>query len=184
MASSLCDTLLTSDILMDCVNATFEAQNKAWVLNYDDVDATDGINVETNEVATITLREGKRGYKLEQLGKKPFGGSNSALVVGTYISTFTHQVKLYIPYTPTANKTVRELMNARLVVVVKEDVGTTKRVYGIENGLYCTECSRTEHDDDTQGGWVMTLEETKSLYPSLYYDAEDSTMDDLCKVTA
>lgn len=184
MASSLCDTLLTSDILMDCVNATFEAQNKAWVFNYDDVDATDGINAETNEVVSITLREGKRGYKLEQLGKKPFGGSNSALVVGTYVSTFTHKVKIYIPYTPEANKTVRELMNARLVVVVKEDVGTTKRVYGIENGLYCTECSRTEHDDDTQGGWVMTLEETKSLYPSLYYDAEDSTMDDLCKVTA
>lgn len=183
MASSLCDTLLTSDILMDCTNATLEAQNKAWVLNYDDIE-NNSINLEMGEVSSIDLHDGKRGYKLEQLGKKPFGGSNSALVVGTYVSTFTHQVKLYIPYTPVNNKTVRELMNARLVVVVKEDVGTTKRVYGIENGLHCTECTRTEHDDDTQGGWVMTLEETKSLYPSLYYDVEDSTMDDLCKVTA
>lgn len=181
---ALCDSFLTQDIMVDCSAPSYEIKNKAWLFNFDDIEGADAI-VKHGEIdaGEFTLKTGKRGYIIEQLGKKPFAGSNTALVVGTYRNTFTHQVKLFVPYQHTDDglSVATEIANSKLVVVF--DSGEEKVIYGMENGLFCTECTRTVYDDDTEGGWVITLEETKAKYASILLPVDSQTLDGLCKTT-
>jgi hypothetical protein len=180
---ALCDSFLTQDIAAQCFQPTLNPKNKAWAFNYDDVENLDGTPIAGNKVEPFEMKDSKRGYSVEQIGRKPFAGTNTALVVGTYASTFTHQVKLFVPYSVDGVGTIDEIANSKLVVVL--DNGTElKNVYGAENGLYCTECTRTEYDDESAGGWIITLEETKSKHSGLHYEATNEELDELCKVTA
>lgn len=180
---ALCDSFLTQDIAVQCTDQSLNPKNKAWAFNFDDIENLDGVGLAGNKVEPFEMKDSKHGYSLEQLGRKPFAGTNTALVVGTYASTFTHQVKLFVPYSPDNVETIDEIANSKLVVVL--DNGTSlKQVYGSENGLYCTECTRTVYDDESDGGWIITLEETKAKHSGLHYEATNEELDELCKTTA
>lgn len=180
---ALCDSFLTEDIAVQCTQQALNPKNKAWAFNFDDIDNQDGLIIAGNKVESFEMKDSKRGYSVEQIGRKPFAGTNTALVVGTYASTFTHQVKLFFPYSLDGIETIDEIANSKLVVVL--DNGTSfKEVYGAENGLYCTECTRTVYDDESDGGWIITLEETKAKHSGLHYEATNEELDALCKATA
>lgn len=180
MANTLCDTLLSNDIMVNCGHdGQLGFSRKAWLFNKEEVipEAYDGNAVK------FTLATGARGYIVEQIGKNPYEGTNTALVVGTYRNSFTNQVKLHIPDTVDVANIIDGISKGKFVAILDNGAGG-RRVYGWYNGLSATECTNDPTSEDTDGDWVVTLEETKAKQARLHYDGDAEDLDALCKATA
>lgn len=178
----LCDSILSKDIMAECdAIAEVGFRKKAWMFNYEDVE--DMTIADNGEVTAFTLKSGKRGYTVLQQGRKPYEGTNSALVVGNYRNSFTHQVKLYIPDSKDAGELVDQVSTGKFIIMLNNGDGGV-RVYGAHNGLVAVECTQTPYNEDSDAGWVVTLEETKSKASRLVYKSTsadvEKELDGLC----
>lgn len=180
MANTLCDTLLSSDIIAGCGNDSQIGFNRnAWLFNKEEI----MVESEGEYSIGFSMKENARGYKVSQIGKNPYEGTNTALVVGTYRNSYTHQVKLHIPDSADIASVIDEISNGKFVAILDNGAGGL-RVYGWYNGLKATEITNDPTSEDTDGGWVVTLEETKAKRARLTADFDAETLDALCKATA
>lgn len=154
-------------------------KRKAWIFNYEEVVK----EASESEKVSWTLKNSARGYMLEQISKNPFEGTNSALVVGTYRNSFTHQVKLHVPDTAEVAPVMNEIASGKFIVCLDNGEGGI-RVYGYYNGLKATEITNDPTSEDTDGGWVVTLEETKAKTCRLVFNGDADELDALCQATA
>lgn len=180
MANTLCDTLLSNDILVSCGHdGQIGFNRKAFLFNKEEIipEAGEGDKV------SFTLTDDSRGYIVEQIGKNPYEGTNTALVVGTYRNSFTHQVKLHIPDTSDVASVIDEISKGKFVAILDNGVGGL-RVYGWFNGLSATEVTNDPTSEDTDGGWVVTLEETKAKQARLTFNGDIAELEALCKLNA
>lgn len=163
--STLCDNMLSADIMASCTEVgELGFKKRGYIFNFDDVDReTTGQQVEADgNLREIVMLGNKKGYRIEQLGKQPFEGTNTALVVGTYRNSFTNQVKIFIPDNDSCAPVVDSIATGKFIVVLDNGVGGF-RVYGYYNGLTATEITQTPYSEETDAGWVVTLEETKAM---------------------
>jgi hypothetical protein len=180
MAVTVCDTLLSSDIVAGCGNDSQIGFNRnAWLFNKEEITTES----EGENSVDFSMKAGKRGYKVSQIGKKPFEGTNTALVVGTYRNSFTNQVKLHIPDNADVASVIDEISSGKFVAILDNGAGGL-RVYGWYNGLTATEVTNDPSSEDTDGGWVVTLEETKAKKARLSFDRTAEDLDLLCKTPA
>lgn len=168
-----CDLLLAQEISAFCDKPLVKgAYNEAVIINRNDIDF-DATSVQADgSLASIVLKSGKHGYKCVQPGNKPFGTGNSALVVGDYQNTWTHQLPIIVLAhdAGVTSSIIDKLAQGEFVVVVKMkntgDATTANgryQVFGFDNGMRASEQSHTINDDSLGSGWSTTLQEEGAL---------------------
>ena len=180
---SICDSILDKDIMASCdANSENSFNRRAYIFNFDDLDKSDVDYSAGKLTGALKMKSGKRGYIVEQANKNPYEGTNTALAVGTYRNSYTHQVKLFIPDTSENAEIIDAIGNGRFVVVLNH--GNKPRVYGWFNGLEASEMTQAMYNEESDGGWVVTLQETKAKFGRAEYDEGIANLEELCKVVS
>lgn len=175
-----CDALIGRDITPNCTNPlVMGLEDAAIIINRDDVDfdscTFDSTN--KNQLKTLVLKTGKRGYTITQLGQS-FSGTGSAMVKGTYKNRFDNTFNFLISDNDTRVKEdIINLANGSFLVVFENkhknlSKATTPgdsifEVMGFDAGLKAETIEELKYDEETQGGWLISLKETGSGRPAL-----------------
>lgn len=147
------------------------------IINRDDIDFANCV-ISGNKISTLVLKSGKVGYAIAQPDKAPFTGTNTALAAGTYYNTWTHQVAFVVlDNTPeVASNVIDGLANGAFVVILENkskasgtSTGQEFQVYGWHQGLKASEITEDKYSEDTDGGWAVTMEETKSPLAATFF---------------
>jgi hypothetical protein len=183
--ANLCESLISKAIDFDCDELiTRGLESDGIIINRSDIDfsATVFDNTNPNIIKTLVLKTGKVGYDVKQLGNTPFTGTQSTLEVGTYRNTWTHQIPIVVlSNTPeVANKIIDGLANGTFVVILrnkfKGDSGEAEfQVYGYTQGLVASEGTNEKYSEDTDGGWLITLQETGARLSAMFFFNTDAT---------
>lgn len=169
-----CEKLIRSCIAADCVNPVFTGMDSmAYIFNKKDITLGDPTTADPNVFTSITMRsyvpEGETdpvttvGYTIDQIGKQPYTGTNTALVEGNVSNKFTETLNFVVPdNSPAAAMLLDNIANGKFVVVVKNEyTGSDNKgvyqIYGAKKGLVATSMERDAYGEDTDGGWAVTL---------------------------
>lgn len=168
MAES-CDYLLAADLTASCDVKTVKGlKNNGYIMNFNDIDfdATTRDTTNSNIVKQLILKSGKKAYRAYMPGKTPFTGTSKTLSVGTYRNRFTKSVSVVIfDNGPDVSKNIiDQLANGQFVFVLENkfagsDGKNTFEIYGLEVGLTASALDDDKYSDDTEGGWLCTLQE-------------------------
>lgn len=184
--TNLCESIISKDIDFACEDLVSKGlESDGIIINRADIDFTKTEFDETNKniIKTLILKSGKKGYAVKQNGNTPFTGTNSSLVVGTYRNSWTHQVAIVVlANTPdVAANIIDGLANGKFVVILRnvtkgEDGKGEYQIYGYAQGLTCSAGENDKYSEDTEGGWLMTLEETSAPKSAMFfYDTSSET---------
>lgn len=174
-----CESLLAQDIDFACADLVVKGlENGGIIINRNDIDfsATVFNSTNPNIIETLVLKSGKVGYKVVQLGNTPFTGTQSTLEVGTYRNTWTHQIPLAILANDpdTCKDIIDGLANGTFVAILRNKHKGTGgeaeyQVYGYTQGLVASEGTNDKYSDDTDGGWLITLQETGTRQSAMWF---------------
>ena len=175
-----CDFALAQDISVNCEKPQQAGlRNTGWLVNYDDIDWATLAQTD-NVVSKLALASG-RAYKVVVPGKTPFTGTQTALTTGTYLNKFTKTAAIVVLNSgPDVSKNViDQLANGRFVFIFENkyrgaDDKNTFEIYGLEQGLTASEMTNDKYSEDTDGGWLVTLQETSAPKSALFYFDTDS----------
>lgn len=180
-----CDFELAQGIAPDCENPqTRGLERDAVIINRSDIDFAACVVNSTNPaiIETLALKTGKKGYKVLQIGATPYSGTNAALATGTYRNKFTKSVSFAVlDHCPDTTKNVIDnLANGVFVMVVKNnskgsDGKGRYEIYGYEGGLRATEMPRDPNSEETDGAWVVTMQETAPSSGIFLYNTDEAT---------
>lgn len=172
----LCDDMLKKDIAPSCDDPlTPGIEQEGVIMNRSDVDfaATMFNATRKNIIETLALKTGKKAYKVVVPGKTPFTGSKTTMTAGTYRNTFTNTIAIVILANDpdVCSDIIDGLANGSYVLVLENKYkGLQKatnpgdaafQVYGYYQGLTATAIESDKYSEETEGGWSVTLEETK-----------------------
>ena len=184
--ANICETLIGQDIAFDCDDLVARGlEADGLIINRNDIDfgATVFSSTKKNVIEQIVLKTGKKAYEIVQQGSTPFTGVTSTLNVGTYRNTWTHVIPIAVlANTPDVVANVIDgLANGSFLVILrnvtKGDGGEAEyQVYGYAQGLRASEGSNEKYSEDTDGGWLITLQETSAPKAALFfYDTDAKT---------
>ena len=183
--ANLCDSLIAKDINFACDALAIRGlEPDGLIINRADVDfsATVFDSNNPNIIKTLVLKTGKKGYAVEQLGNTPFTGTQSTLVVGTYRNAWQHQVVLAVlANDPDVAKDIIDgLANGTFLAILKNlNKGATGdaeyQVYGYAQGLKASEIVNEKYSEDTDGGWLVTLQENAAPKSAMFFFNTDAT---------
>lgn len=173
--ATICDTILSTDILPDCDSPLIKGfESDGLIIPRANIESYTLNPSNPNEVNSIVLKTGTRGYECQQMGATPFNGSTQSLVVGTYANTWESSVQILVPTwgSTTAKDVVDALTNGENVVILRNKLkddglsnatGTAEyQIYGLWQGMRATAGERDANSDDTLGGVLLTLTESSS----------------------
>lgn len=173
-----CDFLIAQEISNFCDKPLAKgAYNEAVIINRNDIDFNSTTTGADGSVSSLVLKSGKVGYKCLQPGNKPFGTGNTALVVGDYQNTWTHQVPVIVLAhdADVTTNIIEALGKGEFVLVVKmKNTGDTTtangryQIFGYDNGLRASEQTHTISDDTLGSGWSTTLQEEGAMKPARF----------------
>ena len=182
---TICDYLISKAISVDCENQSVAGlEPNGLIINRDDIDfsATTFDAQNPNIIKTLVLKSGKKGYDIIQQGATPFTGVASNLNVGTYRNTWTHDVPIAILGNDPdiAANIIDKLSNGTFVVILRNvQKGTTGdaeyQVYGYAQGLRASEGVNEKYSEDTDGGWLITLQEQRAPKSAMFFFNTDAT---------
>ena len=183
MATNFCEKYIVQDIVPDCANPmTKGVQREAVIINRADIEK---ITRDTENPAIITalqLKQAKKGYKVVQLGKKPFNGTTTALQASDNGNTVNKVVTIRITNAgPEISQNVlTPLLNSDFVIILRNNfVGTDGKakyeVLGAEQGLSVSAFGRDVYGDDQ--GYIIALTEEAAPTPAVYLwsESEEAT---------
>lgn len=190
--SQLCNTFINGCIAASCSNPMYAGVSyEALLFNFDQVNS---LKPNNNIISAITMAEDPDthepycgGYTVEQLGNRPFDGSQSEMVEGNYGNKFNHTVVFAVPDNGPAisHNIIDNLANGRFIAILKNDyvhsgssAGDNKyQIYGGSKGLRATSIVR-EVWGDNESFWIVTLvEENAPVSGMFFYDTDESTTD-------
>lgn len=166
---ALCERLINACVGADCSNNVVEgATPKAWIFNKTEVASLTYDAQNPNIISAINMKEVSEGvdavgYTISQLGKTPFTGTSTEMVEGNYGNTFTETVQFVVPdNSPAASMLLDNMAGGKFLVVMENEyTGTDTKgkfqVYGSKKSLSATAMTRELYNDDTNGGWLVTL---------------------------
>ena len=194
----VCDYSIKRDIAPSCDDPIVPGVEQVGVIfNRSDIDFSTVSFSEThkNVIETLALKAGAKGYKVVVYGNSPFNGTNTALATGTYRNTFTNTVNMVIlDNNPDVCADVIDgLANGEFVVILEnkgkslgaEDKGYSAfQVYGYYQGLNAAEIANDKYSEETEGGWSVSLTETKVPKSALFlyktdYETTKAAVDSL-----
>lgn len=173
-----CYKYISKDIGADC-NALIQpgVEQKAVIINRADIDMTNvTYDVSNSKIITaLPLLSTKKGFAAVVPGSTPFTGVGSELQVGTYVNTWNNTVPVVVfdNGPEVANKVIDPLANGEFVVVVenrhKGTLGASAfQVYGLKQGLRASAGSNDKYAEETNGGWLVTLTESRAPDSALF----------------
>lgn len=180
---AVCDYIIEKDITVNCDDPiTPGVEAEGVIMNRSDIDfAASQFSPERNNVIeTLALKTGKKAFKVVQGGNAPFTGTQTALATGTYRNSFTHTVSLVVQDNdPDVTRQIIDgLANGSFVVILENNYKALNKdvnkgdaafqIYGWYNGLKATEITSEKYSEDTDGGWLVNLEETKAPKSGLF----------------
>ena len=198
----VCDNLLKQDIVPSCDDPAIPGFEQEGVLiNRKDIDfANVTFNAtRSNVMEALPLKQGKKGFKIVALGAQPFNGTGTAFAAGTYRNSFNNTFAFVVldDGPDVRGNIIDVLANGEFVAVLEnkyKGMGKTNKgdcafqVYGFYQGLKATEMADGKYSEDTDGGWTITMQETKTPKSGLYlfktsYDATQTLVETLLTVT-
>lgn len=182
--ATTCDSLIAKAIEANCDSPLVRGmESDGVIINRGDIDfaksvfSTDNKNILT----TMLLKAKKQGYAVVQQGQTPFTGTQTTLTTGTYHNTFQNQVQIVVLDNgpEVARDIIDGLANGSFVLVLRNLTKGTKgeaeyQVYGYYQGLHATEITNEKYSEDTDGGWLVTLQETAVPKSALFFFDTDS----------
>ena len=183
-AVNICESTIKRDIAFDCNQLSVRGlEADGVIINRSDIDFAATVFDETqkNIIKTLVLKSGKKGYQVAQLGSTPFTGTQTTLNVGKYRNTWTHQIPLAVLANDpdVCNDVIDGLANGQFVVILRNKQKANKgeyQVYGYAQGLTAYEGTNEKYSEDTDGGWLITLQEVSTPKCALfYYNTDDTT---------
>lgn len=180
----VCDSIIARGISADCDNPIvkgFEADG--IICNRADVDFSLSVldNDNKNIIKTLILKSGKKGFPVVQQGATPFSGAKTSLVTGTYRNTFTNEVPIAVLDNgpEVARDIIDGLANGSFVLILKNvhkgaEGKAEYQVYGYYQGLRASAIDNEKYSQDTDGGWLVTLQETSVPKSAMFLHNTDS----------
>lgn len=174
---AVCDNFIKQGILPSCDDPLVRGvEQRGVIINRDDIDFSAAVFNATrkNVIETIALKSGKKAYEVVVVGSTPFTGTNTALATGTYRNTFTNTVSIVILDNgpDVCENVIDGLANGEFVVILEnkfkglqkeENPGDPAfQVYGWYQGLRASEMTNDKYSEDTDGGWAVSLQETRA----------------------
>lgn len=186
MANNICESLIAKDIQIACEDIVSKGmESDGVIINRGDVDFTKTVFDETNKniIKQLVLKSGKKGYAIVQNGNTPFTGTKSSLTVGTYGNKWTHEVVIVVLANnpEVCHDIIDGLANGKFVVVLRnltkgEDGKGEFQIYGYAQGLTCSAGENDKYSEDTEGGWLMTLQESSAPKSAMFlWDGDSET---------
>lgn len=182
--SKLCTSLISSDINFDCDDLVVRGmESDGIIINRDDIDFSSTVfnSSNPNIIETLVLKTGKKGYEVQQQGATPFTGTQTTLTVGTYRNTWQHTVSIVVLANDpdVANTIIDGIANGTFVCILRNvhkgtDGNGEYQVYGYSQGLKASEITNEKYSEDTDGGWLVNLQESAAPRSALFYFKTDS----------
>lgn len=184
----VCDEMLKKDIAPSCDDPVVPGyEQEGVIMNRDEVDfALTTFNAtQKNVIETLAMKSGKKGYKVVVPGKTPYTGSKTSLATGTYRNTFTNALQIVVlDHGPeVCSDIIDGLANGSYVVILENKYKALQKesnpgnaafqVYGYYQGLTATTLENDKYSEDTEGGWLVNLEEKKCPKSALFYFKTD-----------
>lgn len=183
--AGICDSLISKAIAIDCENPIVKGMEAdAIICNRGDVDFAQCIFDPDNKniLKTFVLKSGKKGFAVAQMGQKPFSGAKTNMVAGTYRNTFTNEIPIAVLDNgpEVAQNIIDGLANGSFVLITKnvhKGAGgkAEYQVYGYFQGLRASAIDNEKYSEDTDGGWLVMLQETSVPKSALFYFNTDSS---------
>lgn len=181
---NLCETLIAKDIAFDCDEMSVKGlEADGVIINRNDVDfsKTEFDNDAKNIIRQMVLKSGKKGYEVVQMGNTPFTGTTSTLAVGTYRNTWTHEIPIAVLANDpeVCEKIIDGLANGTFILVLRNKAKGSQgkgeyQIFGFYQGLVASAGTNEKYSDETEGGWLMTLQETNAPKSALFLFDTDS----------
>lgn len=182
--AGICDSIIAKGIAVDCDSPIVKGMEADGIIvNRGDVDFSQSVfdNENKNVIKKIILKATKKGYPVVQQGATPFKGAKTTLATGTYRNTFTNEVPIAVlDNSPeVARDIIDGLANGSFVLILKnvhKGAGgkSEYQVYGYYQGLRASAIDNEKYSEDTDGGWLVTLQETSVPKSALFYFDTDA----------
>lgn len=177
--ANTCEKILKKCISASCENPVYSGmESTSYIFNFKHVTITPSVS-DPNLVDDIVMEAGTTGYRIEQLGKTPFTGTNTAMVEGNIANKFDETFNFVIPdNSPLAAGILDDIANGKFVVVSENSYdgsdGKGKfQIYGAKKGLVATAITRDAYSEDNDGGWLVTLTATGEPLSSMFFFKDD-----------
>jgi hypothetical protein len=181
---SQCEKLIKADIVQDCESPIVSGlEPDGIIINREDIDFGETVfdQVNKNIIKTLILKTGKKGFNVVQTGNTPFSGAKTDMVVGTYRNKFTNEIPIAVLDNgpDVCEKVIDGLANGTFVLILKNrhkgtDGKAEYQVYGYYQGLKASALTNEKYSEDTDGGWLITLQEVGAPKSALFYFNTDS----------
>lgn len=202
--ANVCDFLLAKDIAASCVDPVVPGfEQEGIIMNRDEIDfgAITFDKDRSNVISQLAMLAGKRAYKVRVLGNTPFTGTGTSFVAGTYQNTFTNTVQFVVLDNgpEVCERIIDALANGRFVMILENTFkGLNKetnkgdaafQIYGYTQGLAASAIENDKYSEDTNGGWLVTMTETKASKSGMFlyktdYATTKAMFDSLTEATA
>lgn len=195
MAVNECLRAISMDVAMDCSNPiTAGLERRAVIINRADIDFGNVVynTSRPNVIEALPLKSGKRGYSIRVDGDTPFTGTAADMEKKTYRNVFTNTFAFTVlGNDPDLTREVIDaLSNGDFVVVFENKYkninkesnkgDSTYQVMGLRQGLNAETIVNNKYDEDTDGGWAITLIEKGVAESALFlYKTDLSTTEAL-----
>ncbi len=180
-----CDSIIAKAIQANCDNPLVRGMEPDGVIiNRGDIDFSKCVfsSDNKNTITTLLLKAKKQGYPVVQLGQTPFTGTQTTLTTGTYHNTFQNQVQIVVLDNgpEVAQDIIDGLANGSFVMILRNltkgaNGEAEYQVYGYYQGLHATEINNEKYSEDTDGGWLVTMQESAAPKSALFFFDTDST---------
>lgn len=180
-----CDSIIAKAIQANCDNPLVRGMEPDGVIiNRGDIDFSKCVISSDNKniITTLLLKAKKQGYPVVQLGQTPFTGTQTTLTTGTYHNTFQNQVQIVVLDNgpEVARDIIDGLANGSFVMILRNltkgaNGEAEYQVYGYYQGLHATEINNEKYSEDTDGGWLVTMQESAAPKSALFFFDTDST---------
>lgn len=183
-----CDVIITQDIQKNCTDPiTKGIEANGVIINRQDIDIDNVVydSARKNIVKTLTIKTGKRAYRVFIPGTQPFNNTQTVLQAGTNRNTFTNDVGLVILDNDpdVCGNVIDPLANGEFVVVYENKHkninktttpgDSTFQIVGLKQGLRATTLENNKYSEDTDGGWNVLLQETGAPESALFLYSVD-----------
>lgn len=193
MATNLCETIISACIGADCKNPIFSGvEQVGYIANFADVATFHPSDTNGSIIDSITMKTDTVGsdevarcwYKIQQLGNRPFEGSQTEFVEGTYMNRVTNTIQFAVLDNgpEVTENVIDKLLNGKFVVILENDFVHTNgdnkySIYGSKKGLKCTGLTRELYGDN-ESAWIVTLVEENAAKSGMFvYDTDEQTTD-------
>jgi hypothetical protein len=186
MANNVCDSLIKQNIAKNCLEPMIQGvERTAYIINRKDVDFGNVEFVEgfTNQISALPLLKGKKAYTIEQYGATPYSGSSIAIAPSSQGGQATSTISFVVPSNAPAmyENVIDPLFDGEFIVILENKAkglrdeqnpgASAFQVFGYWQGLTLAESTKELYNDDTLGGFPVTLVEQKAPKSAMFLNA-------------